>query len=273
MDQITIVYLVLSLLFVVFIMISPNYGPLGILIIIFSIIAGLLILLLAYADYLVYPLFTRFLKIVTISGKDYYIPKSQDAIITYKDGLYFATGYLTANVYNYVFQAEKVNEDEDTDMKNAPDNWEKATANINFPFRYNVVSTVLDIQKHRDELEARRGIIQFQYSSELQNTNPNPVTIDEIQRRIRIVEARISRLGQGERPLTAMMYIESVAVGITEKEAMDTLAAQLNQLQTVFNIFDLSIIRVIGREVYHLHKLSYVIPSMDHLASVFQFQR
>ena len=191
----------------------------------------------------------------------------------YTSGLYYASGYLTANIYNYVFQAEEISEEEDLALTEAPDNWERATMNISFPFRFNMVSTVLDIQKYREELEGRRGYLQFQYSKESQQTTPSSIALDELSKRMRVIETRINRLGQGERPVTEIMYIESTAVGISEREAMDTLTSQLNQLQTVFNIFDLSITRIMGRELYYLHRMNYVVPPVNELMSTFEFQR
>jgi hypothetical protein len=40
------------------------------------------------------------------------IPKEQDSVVKYVNNKYYATGYLSANIYNYVFAAESVEEDE-----------------------------------------------------------------------------------------------------------------------------------------------------------------
>ncbi|EQD57516.1 hypothetical protein B2A_04761, partial [mine drainage metagenome] len=71
----------------------------------------------------------------------------------------------------------------------------------------------------------------------------------------------------------SMMYIETTAVGITLSDAMSKLTQQVDQLQTVFNVFDLSLVRVVGREMYGLYKLNYYIPTMDEIISSFQFQK
>ena len=70
-----------------------------------------------------------------------------------------------------------------------------------------------------------------------------------------------------------MLYFESTAVGISEKDALDALTNQLNQIQTIFNGFDLSIIRVVGREMYLLFKLNYTLPNIEELKAEFQAQR
>ena len=68
------------------------------------------------------------------------------------------------------------------------------------------------------------------------------------------------------------MYIESTAVGVSQKEAMDVLNNQLAHLQTVFNSFDLSIIRVVGREVHHLYGMNYRITNLEEMTKLFQVQ-
>jgi hypothetical protein len=96
--------------------------------------------------------------------------------------------------------------------------------------------------------------------------------LEAIQRQINVMQARIDRISQGEKPLNALMYIETTAVGVSEKEAIDNLSNQLNELQTVFNIMDISITRVTGSEVYHLFKFNYMIPSLKELSNIFQSQ-
>ena len=83
----------------------------------------------------------------------------------------------------------------------------------------------------------------------------------------------IDRISGGERPITSLMYIESTAVGISEKEATDALANQLSQLQTLFNAFDLSISRVVGRELYYLHKFNYRTYDFAEINKFFQVQK
>jgi acetolactate synthase small subunit len=88
-----------------------------------------------------------------------------------------------------------------------------------------------------------------------------------------VIQTRIDRIGQGEKPIDNIMYIESTAVGVSLKEASDSLTNQLNELQTVFNVFDLSINRVIGRELYLLFRMNYVIPGIGELMDSFQIQK
>ncbi len=272
MDQNTIIHLVASLLIVILVITSSStYGVLSFGIITLALLTALLIALLAFADYLVFPIFTRLFRINIIPFKNYIIPKEQDSVVKYTNNHYYATGYIAANVYNYVFAAEAVAEDESM-LILAPEKWEKATMNIHFPFKFHLISAAEEIQNFREELETKRGLYEFQYSRETTATNPNPMGLEALQRQIRVVQARIDRLGSGEKPVNSIMYIESTAVGVTDKDARDSLTKQLNELTTVFNVFDLSMTRVYGRELYLLRKMNYLIPTLNELKDQFQQQ-
>ena len=262
--------LILALMLVSF---SAAYGPFYVLAIVFFIAAFVLIVILSFADFVLFPIFTRLLKVTTVPARDYTIPKENDGIVKYVNGLYYATGYITANVYNYVFQAEQMIEGEDNEMLMGPDKWEKAVMSVKFPFKFIAIGQAVDIQKYRDDLEGRRAYLEFQYSKSESAPNVSSSILEDLKRRMRVLQVRIDRLGAGERPLSSMMYIETTAVGITMNDALSKLTQQVDQLQTVFNVFDLSLVRVVGREMYSLYKLNYYMPTMDEMISSFQFQK
>ena len=273
MDENTIIYLVVSLFIALLVLLSASkFGLIGIIITVLSLITIFIILLLAFADFLIAPLFTKALNITQVPAKDYTISSGQEAVIKYTNGIYYATGYLTANIYNYVFAAERGTDDQD-ELVSAPDKWEKAIMNIHFPFKFNLVSASEDIQRYRDELETKRGLLEFQYSKEMQSSSPNSMGLENMQRQMNILQTRIDKIGQGEKPINNIMYIESTAVGVSQKEANDNLSNQLNELQTIFNIFDLSMTRVIGRELYLLFRMNYIIPRIGELMENFQLQK
>ncbi len=272
MDQNTVFHLAVACLVVLLVIVgSSNYGLLQLIVVVLALFAVLVILLMAFADFLVFPTFTRIFNIIIIPSKNYLIPKEQDALVKYTNNIYYATGFIAANVYNYVFAAESVEED-DQALALAPEKWERATMNIHFPFKFHLISAAEDIQNYRDELETKRGLYEFQYSREASATNPNPMGLEALQRQMRVVQARIDRLGSVEKPVNSIIYIESTAVGVSDKDARDTLTKQLNELTTVFNVFDLSMSRVYGRELYLLHKMNYVIPTLQELKDQFQQQ-
>lgn len=273
MDELTVIYIgSVSVIALLLIFNTPAFGQYGFLVSGLAVFSIVMVFMINYADFVLFPLLTLAFGIKIVPAKGYYIPKHSDSIIKLTNGIYYATGFLTANVYNYVFAVENVDETEEAKLSQGPDKWERIVMNAGFPFRFNIVSVAEDIQKYREELEGKRGTLEFQVSKELNMEKPDQMTIQDLQRKMSILDARINRLSGGERPLNALMYIESTAVGVSEKEAVDALTNQLNHLETLFNSFDLSITRVIGRELYYLFMFNYMLPDKELLMQVFSTQ-
>ena len=274
MDEQTVMFLGISSLPSFIILVSASsFGALGVILGIFAVITIAIILMINYIDFMIFPEVTKLLGIKIQLSKDYYCPKEQNSIVKYTDGIYYATGYLTANLYNYIFRAESVEQSDEQEMILAPDKWERIVMNVDFPFKFNVITNTKDIQKYREDLEGDRGFLEFQISRETNSGTPNQMTITELQRKINVLQAKIDRMSSGELPLNTIMYIETTAVGISEKDATDSLTNQLNRLETVFHTFDLNIIRIAGREIHTLHKLNYLLYDPSSMEKLFNMQK
>lgn len=274
MDQEEIIFLgCAGLIILLLILYAGSFGPLALVMLIIGILFVIVLLVMDFADYLVFPLITNIFKLTIVPAKNYTISHGQQAIIKNVNGLFYATGYLTGNLYSYVFKAERADEKAESEMTGAMDKWEKIVMNVDFPFKFNIISMAQDIQKYRDELEGQRGFYEFQMSRMLQSTQQNPVDMQEIQKRINMIELKMNKIGEGEKPLNSIVYIESTAVGISEKEALDILDQQMNQLQTVFNSFDLSIMRIVGRELYFLYRFNYRLLDTGSTIGLFSGQK
>ena len=273
-DMETVLYLGAAAMVVILVLSgAPDYGLLSPLVILIGVLVLFFIVMLNFADFLIFPFIMKSMKVEVQLSKEHKVPITQNCVLKYVNGLYYATGYLTGNIYKYVFSAENVNpEEEEQGLAGGPDKWERIVMNTNFPFKFNLVSVAEDVQKYREDLEGKRGYVEFQMSREEQNTAPNALTIKEMQRKINILQARIDRISEGELPTYSIMYIETTSVGVSEKEAMDLLNGQLSHLQTVFNAFDLSITRIVGREMHHLYRLNYRSMRLDELNKIFQTQ-
>ncbi len=269
-----VVYLgVTALLSLALVATASSYGAFSIVVIILAILTIIMNLAINYADFILFPLFTSVLRITIIPGRNFIIPKDQKSVIKYTNGLYYATGYLTANIYNYIFAAENPEANEEANLASSSEKWERLLMSIDFPFRFNVITAAQDIQSYRSDLEGQRGFLEFQLSKEMKSQNANQMTIEDLQRRISIVQTRIERISAGERPVNSLMYIETTAVGVSEKEAVDSMENQINELQTVFNSFDLNIMRIVGRELYYMYKFNYALPEKKELSKIFQTQK
>ncbi len=238
-----------------------GHGALGMLAALLLLLGFALVLVLNWADSILFPMATRMLGVTFQPAANYKINTSQDAIIKEVNGIYYATGFVTANLFSYIFKLEGYEAATEEDrITKAPEIWERAVMSINFPFKYHVFGVGLDVQKIRDELEGKRSYQEFQLSRAIQG-NANEVTITDIQRKINAIQAKIDMISGGEKPLATLMYIETTAIGVSEKAALDALATQINTLQIAFGGFDVDLMRVVGRELYTLFKFDFSLPT------------
>jgi hypothetical protein len=276
MDSTGIIYLTFSLV-IVLITFSflPHFGPgiYRIIAVIILLIAVVLILMLNWIDFIVFPAVSRILGITFQPMKDYKIVKSQDAIVKSVGGIHYAIGYLTANLFAYTFKAENPEEDVDSRIAEAPDRWERAVSGIDFPFKFHVLSCGRDVQKARDALEGKRGYIEFQMARLAQSGKQTDTAMEELQRKQSIIQTQMDRIAQGEKPISTIMYIETVGVGVTEKSALDNLAAQEARLQVALSSLDIQIIKIVGRELYSIFNFNFSLPTQyNEIASNFDMQ-
>jgi hypothetical protein len=219
------------------------------------------LLIINFADFILFPAITGLIGMTFQPYNNYKITKGQECILKNVNGLYYATGFLTANLFSFVFKAERVQENEDEKQAAAPETWERALMSISFPFKFHVLSSGLDVQTVRDDLEGKRSYQEFQLSRTMQNTTVNESVIAEIQRKINVIQARIDRISQDEKPIATLMYVETTAVGVSEKAAMDALSAQVKQLQIALSSLDVQLLRIVGRELYMLFKFNFGLPT------------
>jgi hypothetical protein len=145
-DQEEMMYLATTILVAFLVLVNANasiFGPFVIPVVIFALLAIVAILMINYADFIAFPLFTTVFGISVIPGKGYIIPKNETAIIKYTNGLYYATGYITANLYKYVFTHRIRVQTRRLRLPPQQTGGRGAIMSINFPFKFNVISTAL----------------------------------------------------------------------------------------------------------------------------------
>lgn len=247
---------------------------------VFSIIALAFILLsvgaiviLNWADFILFAFITNVFNITFQPASGYKIIKTQDAIIKEVNGLFYATGFLAANLFAYVFKQESAETSDDAKMMSAPETWERAIMSLVFPFKFHVLSSGLNVQGVRDELEGKRSYQEFQMSRALQTGSANDVTITEFQRKINVLQTQIDRISEGEKPIATIMYVETAAIGVSEKAALDALTAQIKSLQIALGSMDVDLVRVVGRELYTLFRFNFGLPTdIEEITSYFNQQ-
>lgn len=274
MDEEGIIYLIFSLVIIVlsFAILTSLHGIYTIIGLVLVVIALVFIIAMNWADFLLMPALTSVLGMTFQPARNYTITKGQNAIIKNVNGLFYATGYITANLFAYTFKEETAAEEDEVRLAAAPEMWERAVMSLGFPYKFHVLSCGMDVQKVRDEIEGRRSFQEFQLSRALQSGS-NEVTVTDLQRRVNIEQAKMDRISQGEKPIATLMYAETTAVGITEKAATDALDAQIKQLQIALSSLDLQLSRIVGRELYTLFRYNFSMPnSFADIASAFDQQ-
>ena len=262
MDEEEIVYLTIT--FVVALMaivLASAFKALSIVVIAMSVFTMVMLAMINWSDYIVFPAVTKLLNITFQPALGYKITSDQTAVLKNVGGVFYATGFLTANIFAYTFKEEFVEENVSDQLSQAPERWERAIRAINFPFKFHVISFSRDVQKTREEIEGKRGYQEFQLSRAQQSGSTSESILMDINRKIRITQAQLDRISQGEKPVSSLMYFETTAYGVSEKAAMDGLTTQINQIQIAFTSFDLSIERVVGRELYTLFHFNFLLPT------------
>ncbi len=261
-SQDTLVYLLFSSVVLFFALANIGiFGPLSFAAYFLMAVTGIVLGMLAFADFLLFTFITSVLGITFEPARNYKIGKHQDAVMKFVNGIYYATGYVTCNLFAYVFKEESIIEGEDERQAQAPDIWERAIMSIPFPFKFNVISAARDTQKVRDELEGKRAYQEFQLSRAYQSHSADQTGITDIQRKISVIQAKIDRISRDEQPVATLMYVETTAVGVSEAAAGDALTAQIKQLELALGGFDLQTTRIVGRELYQLFNYNFSLPT------------
>ncbi len=233
------------------------YYPIAML---FVLIAAIFVLVMGFADTIFFPLLMSAIGMRFQIADGYWMSREQNSVIKNVNGLYYATGYISANLFQYTFKLEMPLEEEESKMEQAPSNWERAVATLRFPWKYNVISAGLDVQDIRSELEGKRSFQEFQLARLMQSSNPSATAMQDIQREINIIQTKMDRISGGEKPIATLMYIETTSVGVSEKAAADSLNNQASSISTALGGFDVQLDRIKGRELLVLFKSNFAIP-------------
>ena len=275
MDELGIVYLVFAIIVLIigFTMIS-SFGT-GIYTTISAVLLVLTLIFILgmnWSDFIIVPAITSLLGITFTPSRNYTINKKQSAVLKNVNGLFYATGYTTANLFAYTFKEESTPEGDELKLIQAPETWERVVMSLQFPYKFHVLSSGMDVQKVRDELEGKRSFQEFQLSRAMQNGG-NEMTIADLQRKVNMLQTKMDRISQGEKPIATLMYVETTAVGVTEKAAMDQLETQIRAIQIGFSSQDVQLMRVVGRELYTLFRYGFSVPTtFGEIADMFDQQ-
>jgi hypothetical protein len=212
--------------------------------------------------YAVLPMVTKFLKVTEIRAGGYEIPPTQDLIIKNVGGIYYASVFLYARIFEAPVTAgaaevARITEEESPYM----DLWERAISNIKFPFKTCMLLYVEDLTKYREEIQTKRATAQLRLGREKERPNPDPLVIDRWEREITRQDELLAKLASGEKPMGLVTYLVTTALGVTKEAAAAQVKTQANELRSVVsNALNLEMVVLTGEDMKKCFDWEFAIP-------------
>jgi hypothetical protein len=171
-------------------------------------------------------------------------------------GLYYASAYLGVKIY------------ESTSEKSAEENavyseyFERAISSVRFPTKFSMMVYVLDLTKHRQKWETRHAEAQLRLAREREKPDPDVLKLDRFEKEVAMCEQQIQRLVSGFKPMGAITYVMTTAVGISKEAATAAAKAQGNELRaTISNSLNVEVVPLQGDEMLKCFDWEHIIPS------------
>jgi hypothetical protein len=205
---------------------------------------------------------TKFLKVTEIRAGGYEIPPTQDLIIKNVGGIYYASIFLYARIFEAPVTAgaaevARITEEESPYM----DLWERAISNIKFPFKTCMLLYVEDLTKYREEIQTKRATAQLRLGREKEKPNPDPLVIDRWEREITRQDELLAKLASGEKPMGLVTYLVTTALGVTKEAAAAQVKTQANELRSVVsNALNLDMVVLTGEDMKKCFDWEFAIP-------------
>lgn len=216
--------------------------------------AGSAVLIYKYG-YFVIPLITSRSKIVQIMEGNFEIPPAQDVILKQVGGLYYASAFLNVKIY------------ESTTDKSPEENviyseyFERAISSVRFPVKFSMMVYVKDMSQHRMRLETKHAEAQLRLSREREKPDPDVLRVDRYEKEVGYYENQLNRLVSGVKPMGAVTYLMTTAVGVSKEGATAAAKGQANELRaTVANALNVEVVTLQGDEMLRCFNWEHIIP-------------
>lgn len=205
--------------------------------------------------YILMPIILQRSRVVQILEGGYEIPPSNDAIIKNVGGIYYASMFLVAKIY------ESVSEKSPEETAIYTEFFERAISSVNFVVKFCMMVYVKDLNIYRTNLETKRAEAQLRLARERDKPDPDVLKLDRYEREVAMWEGQIARLTAGVKPMGALCYIMTTATGVSKEEAMAHARAQANELKaTVSNALNVEVTLLKGEEMKKCFDWEYMIP-------------
>jgi hypothetical protein len=231
-------------------------GLFKILVIGLCVFALILNVVIYQVGFIVLPFITKILKVREIRSGGFEITPSQDVILKNVGGVYYAAQFMQAKLYESA--SAGVQEEQSSYM----DLWERAVASVDFPFKFCILSYLDNIIKFREDVETKRAASQLKLGREREKPRPDALTVDKWEREIAKQDALLGRLSSGEKPLGVLMYVMTLAIGVSPEAAIAAVKAHANELKATFsNALNVEIIDLRGEDMKKCFDWEVAFPS------------
>ncbi|NYZ75749.1 hypothetical protein H0N98_00680 [Candidatus Micrarchaeota archaeon] len=235
---------------------ARGLGVLQIAIVAIGILSLLLDAVVYKVGFIILPFITRILKVREIRTGGFEIPPSQDVILKNVGGVYYAIQFMYARLY------ESASVGVQDEQSSYMDLWERAVASVYFPFKFCVLTFLEDILKFREDVETRRAAAQLRLGREREKPRPDAITIDKWEREVAKQNELLARLSAGEKPLGTLMYITTLAIGVSPDAATAIVKGQANELKATFsNALNVEILELKGEDMKRCFDWEIAFPS------------
>lgn len=205
--------------------------------------------------YFIIPLITSRSKVVQIMEGNFEIPPAQDVVLKQVGGLYYASSYLNVRVY------------ESTTEKSPEENviyseyFERAISSVRFPAKFALMVYVKDMSQHRLKLETKHAEAQLRLAREREKPEPDVLRVDRYEKEVSYYSSQLNRMVSGVKPMGAISYVMTTAVGISKEAATAAAKTQANELRaTISNALNVEVVPLQGDEMLRCFNWEHAIP-------------
>ena len=210
-----------------------------------------------YLGHILTPLITKIMNITYTKG-EYIFPPGQEVVLKKYGNKYLAAKFMMVNIPEREEVAGKGEERADVYLAD----FETALGAIKVPVKFSLVLSAKDIGAYRESVQARVYEYSLRIKREMEKAEPDIIKIDKWQKEKDVYENLLRRLASGVKPMAAVMYIMTVAKGVTPKEAKDRAISQGKEIKAVVsNNLNAEVVDLIGEDAELCLEWEFSIPA------------
>ncbi|MEM0438013.1 MAG: hypothetical protein QXU54_01805 [Candidatus Micrarchaeia archaeon] len=229
MPRIPKLYMIAGVVFVTAIALFILFQA-GIVIFAIGLLLALLVGAFIYFGHFITPLITRIAGITYRKG-EYIFPPGQDVIVKKSGDKYMAAKFMLVNIPEREEVSGKREERSEVYLKD----FEAAVSAIHVPVKFNMLLATKDISAYRESIQSKVYEYGLRIKREMEKAEPDVIKLDKWQKEKEFNENLLKRLASGVKPMACVMYVMTLAKGITQKEAIDKVKANAKEIKAVIS--------------------------------------